>query len=253
MTERLFLEDPNRAHCLADVVDRRGRAVILTRSVLYGTSRAYGHEQPTDRGHLVIVGGNPQAVPPGAPRGGAPPPSGRGRKIKIARVAETPAGLVHHLEGDAPSRGASVQVHLDLPRRLLASHAHTTSHMVAHLTAPPRPAVPATLLAPPKVVGNGGVRVHLRGDATALLRRLRDLVQEDRKVTWRWSEPERAPAPDPWPPPHVAGPIRVVEIEGLGALPCDGTHARRTKEIRDIRGRERKRLDGTLDVELQTG
>ena len=53
LTERLFLEDPVRAHCLAVVHQVRGSAVVLDRSVVYGESRAYGHPQPGYRGNLL--------------------------------------------------------------------------------------------------------------------------------------------------------------------------------------------------------
>lgn len=225
MTERLFLEDPVRAHCLATVTQVRGQAVLLDRSVLYGESKAYHHPQPGDRGHLLA----------------------EGRKIKVDRMNEREGLLLHHLAGAPPARGAKVQVHLDLPRRLLNSRAHTLAHLVAHVAREQG----LRFLEPPRVLGGGQVRVRVVGPTEGLVARLDRLVALDRPLAWRYATGDAVPDPGPWPAPAVEGAVRVVVVEGVGGLPCDGTHARRTSEVGKVTGRAKPGRDGASEVELR--
>lgn len=213
LTERLFLEDPVRAHCLAVVTQVRGQAVVLDRTVLYGESKAYGHPQPGDRGHLLA----------------------EGRKIKIDRVNEREGVHLHHLAGAPPARGAKVQVHLDLPRRLVNSRAHTLAHLAVHAAR----AQKLIFAEPPRVVGGGVVRAKVKGNLTGFMERVQALVAADRPVTARWALPEGLPNPAPWTVPMVEGSVRLVEVAEVGALPCDGTHARRTLELGKVTARAR--------------
>lgn len=214
-----------RAHCLAVVEQVRGQAVVLDRSVLYGESRVYGHPQPGDRGHLL----------------------GEGRKIKVEKSMERDGLLLHLLAGAPPARGAKVQVHLDLPRRLQNSRAHTLAHLLVHAGR----AQKLIFTEPPRIVGGGQVRARVVGNTTGLMDRLTALVAADRPISSRWVPPENLPDPTPWTVPMVEGAVRLVEVEGVGAVPCDGTHARRTSELVKITARARASGEATeLDLKM---
>lgn len=219
-TERLWLTEPARKTCLAEVVEVRGGAFRLDRTLFRPKSRAYRHPQRHDAGTVWVDGGDKHALRTAFERGGE---------------------VWHRIDGDPPPVGAELQCHLDREQRRLDSRAHTGMHLLL-AAAHSRDAPP--LAADPEVKGGGRFRLEFRTwqlDADALaawLKRANRFVEQDvplerayvpRDVVEDRLDPQNFEDEDPYPGP--AGSLRAVEIEGVCAYPCDGTHAERTGEV----------------------
>ncbi|KAK4691500.1 hypothetical protein P7C71_g5515, partial [Lecanoromycetidae sp. Uapishka_2] len=86
----------------------------------------------------------------------------------------------------------------------------------------------------------------------AIQAKVRELVERDLPVhVYFWDE-ERVRAECTSVPDALKGDendgVRVVEVEGVGAYPCGGTHVGRTKEVGDVVVRSIKRQKGTTKV-----
>jgi len=230
--ERLWLTEPRRKTCLAEVVEVRGDAFRLDRTLFRPRSRAYRHPQRHDQGTVWIDGGDKRELVTASDRGGE---------------------VWHRLDGEPPAEGAELQCHLDRERRGLDSRAHTGMHLLlaaAHdHEAPP-------LAADPEVKGGGRFRLefrswHLDADALAAwLRRANQYVAQDvpvervhvpRDAAEHRLDPQRLEEGGPFPGPE--GSLEAVQIEGICSYPCDGTHAERTGDVDELVVRDTHRHD----------
>ncbi len=216
--ERLFLEDPYRKTVLTEVAAVHGAGVLLPRSIWYATSRAYGHPQPSDRGHLLVGG----------------------HKLKLARVAWRDDGLAHVVSGPPPRRGEKVLGHLDWERRHEAMRAHAALHLLAHVVVAERR---GEFLAAPEVHGRAQFRVTLRLAATGpkgladAIARANAIAERHLDVVARWlprDEAERRATSQHVGFDRVAPGepvLRVVETGDVVRVPCDAPALRNTREV----------------------
>jgi len=220
-TERLWLTEPRRRTAIAHVTAVRGDWFLLDRSLYCPRSHAYRHPQVADRGVLWRQ---------------------NGEKRNVAGVTDQDGLLWHRTEGATPALGERVQCHLDAGRRAGTERAHTALHLLLH-TLPPGV---GRLVADPEVRGGGHIRLALDGPLAApeTLARWRQavlgLVGDDRPVARIHvadAEVANGLRPQPFIDQPYPGPPETkeaVRIEGVGALPCDGTHADRTSVVRDL-------------------
>lgn len=219
-SNRLWLTEPGRSTSLAEVIETRGEAFRLDRTLFRPKSRTYRHPQRHDVGTVWVKGGD---------------------KHRLSTVYEQGGHIWHRIDGETPPVGAELKCHLDQDRRALDSRAHTGMHLLLaamhQLEAPP-------LVADPEVKGGGRFRLELRAwrmdkeGLAAWLDRARSFIEEDSRVeisfvprdaahhgldAQRFEEGDRFPGPE--------GSVRAVNIEGVCSYPCDGTHVERTGEV----------------------
>ncbi|ACG75556.1 phosphoesterase DHHA1 [Anaeromyxobacter sp. K] len=212
MTERLYLDDPDRLTFEARVVGVRtlaGRpALVLDRTAFYPE----GGGQPADRGRL----------------GGA----------AVVDVQEVDGEILHALEGTPPDAGAPVPGEVDAARRRDHLQQHHGQHLLsaafeatagAHTVSFHLGAETCTidLDAPPASLGEARLR--------AAEARANDLVFRDLTVTARDFAPaELAALPLRKAPEKGARIVVVGDLargEVVDASPCGGTHPRRTGAV----------------------
>lgn len=222
--ERLWLTEPQRKTCLARVTKRRGRRFALDRALFRPKDTDYRHRQRADLGTIWVDGGD---------------------KHELASVFARGGEVWHRIDAPAPPVGTKIQCHLDQDRRELDSRVHTAMHLflaaVHAMDGPP-------LAADPAVKGGGRFRVELatwRLDPEALaawLERANQYIAQDVPVTRAYVPRDALEhkvdrqqfAEDGAIYPGPEGSLEVVEIEGICAYPCDGTHAERTGDLEEL-------------------
>lgn len=214
--ERLWLTEPRRKTCLAEVVDRRGPWFAVDRALFAPKSRATRHPQPADKG-IVWVGGD---------------------KRKLGGVKEAGGDVWYRLRGTVPDLGQRLQCEIDAAWRDQVCRAHTAMHLL--LASLPGDAPP--MIADPEVRGGGHVRLTFAWPVAppTLAKALEaanghvaaDVPVEasfvDRVEATHGATPQ---AFDPADPVPGDGPVRLVSIGDVCAYPCDGTHADRTGDV----------------------
>ena len=229
MTDELFRDDAYLKRCEATVTGVADNVVRTDRTVFY----PLGGGQPGDTGTMRWEGGN-------------------------ATVTDTryiDGNIGHIIEGDTPSVGETVTLHIDWDRRYRHMRMHTAMHLLG------------SLLLYPVTGGNisaGKSRLDFDMEDTvdkdAVGAALARLVDEDHAVSCRWiSEEELDAQPElvrtmSVQPPRGKGAIRLLEIEGVDLQPCGGTHVRSTAEVGAVRigkvekkGRQNRRVNIHLD------
>lgn len=222
-TNRLWLTEPRRATSISSVTRARGDRFTLDRSLFAPTSHSYRHSQPHDTGVAWIEGGE---------------------KRILTSSFEDQGLLWHRLRGAIPTVGSKLNCQLDQERRLLTSRAHTAMHLVLHAMARPGPAsTRPALVADPAVKGGGTFRLELAGPVAptqlaAWLAQANQWVAANKRATVEHHPRELAakvleaqlfdPA-DPFPGPQDV--LSCVRVDGVGALPCDGTHVEQTQRV----------------------
>jgi misacylated tRNA(Ala) deacylase len=231
MTEELFREDSYLRTCDARVVAVDEAGVVLDRSVCY----PLGGGQPGDTGTLSWEGGT-------------------------SRIVDTRYGAdgdIRHVvaEGEAPPKGARVDVEIDWERRYRHMRMHTAMHLLGAVL--------------PYGVTGGNISADKSRldfdmadtvDKEAVEAALAKLVAGDHPVSCRWiSEAELDEQPDlvrtmSVQPPRGKGRIRLLEVAGVDLQPCGGTHVRSTAEVGAVRigkvekkGRQNRRVNLLLD------
>ncbi len=235
-TELLYLSAMDRAYERsfdAQIVKRGDGYVVLDRSLFYPE----GGGQECDTGMLSFAGG----------------------EARVVRVEKK--GIVRHLLDRMPSEGV-VDVHgaIDWPRRHAHMRMHTSQHLISGLVY--------DLFGGVRTVGN-----QIHADRSRIDFRPARFTDEDMKriedetnqvlakrlpvriVFEHRSDLEKRVKPDranlDLLPAHVQD-LRVIEIEGLDACPCGGTHVRNLEEIGRVRmlGKTSKGAE-TLRIEYE--
>lgn len=221
MTELAYLADEEAAYTrqfVAQVVAMPPGGVVLDRTFFYPA----GGGQPADHGHLA---------PPSGPR------------YPVVDVTKSGSAAIHRVRRPSGSAtaalqiGASVTGTLDWERRYRHMRLHTGQHLLSAL-----------------IFSRTGVRTHeahmsgsggtidlerplpseapiegLAAEANAILAEERKVsVRHVSRETW-----EKNPTPRSGlvPLPRHVDPVRIIEIVGLDACPCGGTHVRSTIEV----------------------
>lgn len=221
--ERLWETEPERKTALAEVLETRGDAFRLDRTLFRPKSRTYRHPQRADAGTVWVQGGD---------------------KHDLVTVYEQAGHLWHRVAGEAPSVGDELQCHLDQGQRGLDSRAHTAMHLMLRALTQ---LADVTLVADPEVKGGGRFRLDLRSwelspDVLAqALSRVESWIESDEPIEHAYAPRDAAEHKlDPQPfesggqYPGPGSTLEVVEIGDLCAYPCDGTHADRTSEVQDL-------------------
>jgi len=207
---KIFYEDPSRARQSTRVVqagrDDRGPFVRLDETIFYPE----GGGQPADLGRIGDA--------------------------HVLDVQSAPAGVLHYLDRAIPE--GEVETALDVVRRFDHCQQHTAQHLLTAVLLD-RHGLATTCFhlgaqtTSIEVSGNAPSRDDLR----RFEREVNAHLREDRRVTTRWVEPEELPGlpvRSRGLPEGHAGPVRLVEIEGLDLNTCGGTHVARLAEIQVV-------------------
>ncbi len=227
-TEELFLQDSYLREADARIVKavrEKGKRyyLVLDKTIFHPLAGG----QPTDKGLL----------------------EGDGLKFEVKKALKTGKHVVLYgkaVEG-LPSESMEVTQRIDWERRYLIMRLHTAGHVldraVSELIGQQVHTLGAFHGPPDAYVEYDVLNVNLKE-----LERMANEILDDREVVIRyvsWRELDKviygAPNLGRLPPAEV---YRVVDIRGINAIPCTGTHVRRTSEIRRIRVREVERVEG---------
>jgi len=190
-------------------------AVVLDRTLFYPA----GGGQPTDRGTLATTGGSP---------------------VKVVDVVKSGSHVLHRIErGARPGWAPGEILHgeIDWDRRYGHMRLHTAQHLLSAVV------FGRTGLKTRKAVfGAGRGTIDVVGEwptdetTSKLTDAVRSFLDPAREVRIRfvprpeWEANPSARAGLVAVPPLV-DPVRVVEIDGIDACPCGGTHLASTGEV----------------------
>jgi len=230
VTERLYYSDSHLIEFEARVVDLSDRvsgwtAVVLDRTAFYPT----GGGQPSDTGTL------------------------NGARVEEC-IDDGDNGVLHVVQGAAPSLNSVVHGRVDWPRRLDHMQQHTGQHILsqAFVTLFNAPTRSFRMLE-----GVCEIDVDLNNPTTAVIERAVELannvVWEDRAITIRNVTSGEAAELSLRKEPARDGDLRLIEIEGFDLTPCGGTHAYRTGEVGMIAVRSWERAKGLTRIEFVAG
>jgi misacylated tRNA(Ala) deacylase len=237
MPDYLYHREPDRLVFETGIVERRPGAVRLERTFLHPG----GGGQVSDRATLVHGGGT----------------------VGIVGVAVEEGEYWHLLDGEEAVDG-KVEVRIDAGHRATLSQLHTGSHILNALVFR---RFAGALVTGAQINGDGLGRMdfdlpdfdndRLRGLEEEINAVIRDgLPVETRYVPFEEarSTPGLIRSAAVAPPPSGDGTVRIVEIEGLDAQACGGTHLANTAQSRPIRitkvenkGRHNRRVRFALD------
>jgi misacylated tRNA(Ala) deacylase len=219
MTEELFRTDARLTECEAAVVSFDECGAVLDRTVFY----PQGGGQAGDAGVLVLADG---------------------REITIAdtRKGAQPGEIAHVLADDAQREllapGMRVTARIDRVRRDAHMRFHTATHLLCALV--PHPVDGCSITA-----GYARLDFHMTEplDKVLLSAGIARLVAEAHPVRQRWiseaeldANPQLVRSMRVQPPRSESGlgRVRVLEIEGVDAQPCGGTHVGNTAEVGQV-------------------
>lgn len=230
VTERLYYSDSHLIEFDARVVDVTDRvsgwtAVVLDRTAFYPT----GGGQPSDTGTL------------------------NGARV-VECIDDGDNGVLHVVQGSAPSRDALVHGRIDWSRRLDHLQQHTGQHILSQ-------AFVNLFNAPTKsfrvLETSCEIDVDLSNPTNEVIERAVELannvVWEDRAITIQNVTPSEAAELPLRKQPARDGDLRLIEIDGFDLTPCGGTHAYRTGEVGMIAVRSWERAKGLTRIEFVAG
>jgi alanyl-tRNA synthetase len=230
VTERLYYSDSHLIEFDARVVDVADRvsgwtALVLDRTAFYPT----GGGQPSDTGTLNSV-----------------------RVVEC--IDDGDNGVLHVVQGTAPSRGDVVRGRVDWSRRLDHMQQHTGQHILSQ-------ALITLFNAPTRsfrvLEASCQIDVELNNPTTEIIERAVELannvIWEDRAITIRSVTSGEAAELPLRKEPARDGDLRLIEIEGFDLTPCGGTHAYRTGEVGMIAVRSWERAKGLTRIEFVAG
>jgi alanyl-tRNA synthetase len=229
-TERLYYSDSHLIEFDARVVDLSDRvsgwtAVVLDRTAFYPT----GGGQPSDTGTL------------------------NGSRV-VECIDDGDNGVLHVVQGAAPSRGAVVHGRVDWWRRLDHMQQHTGQHILSQSFV--------TLFDAPTrsfrvLEASCEIDVDLSNPTTEIIERAVELannvIWEDRTITISNVTSDEAAELPLRKEPARDGDLRLIEIEGFDLTPCGGTHAYRTGEVGMMAVRSWERAKGLTRIEFVAG
>lgn len=208
-TETLFREDSYLKECDATVLQARGNAVVLGRTVFY----PMGGGQPGDSGTMNWSDGSAAIVD--------------------TRYGED--GNIEHIladGSDVPRIGASVTATLDWERRYRHMRMHTGLHLLGSVL---RYGVTGGNISEQKSRLDFDMEESI--DKDLVDEQLRALVDGSHVVSCQWiTDAELEAQPElvrtmSVQPPKGAGKVRLLNIEGVDLQPCGGTHLKNTAEV----------------------
>src|ERR1051326_4153854 len=230
VTERLYYSDSHLIEFDARVVDLSDRvsgwtAIVLDRTAFYPT----GGGQPSDTGTL------------------------NGARVEEC-IDDGENGVLHVIQGVAPSRGALVHGRVDWSRRLDHMQQHTGQHILSQ-------AFVTLFNAPTKsfrvLESSCEIDVDLNNPSSEVIERAVELannvIWEDRAITIRNVTSTEAAELSLRKEPARDGDLRLIEIESFDLTPCGGTHAYRTGEVGMIAVRSWERAKGLTRIEFVAG
>jgi alanyl-tRNA synthetase len=230
VTERLYYSDSHLIEFEARVVDVTDRvsgwtAVVLDRTAFYPT----GGGQPSDTGTL------------------------NGARV-VECIDDGDKGVLHVVQGAAPSRDDVVKGRVDWSRRLDHMQQHTGQHILSQAFV--------TLFNAPtrsfRVMDEScEIDVELSNPTTDIIERAVELannvIWEDRTITIRNVTSDEAANLPLRKESARDGDLRLIEIEGFDLTPCGGTHAYRSGEVGMIAARSWERAKGLTRIEFVAG
>jgi alanyl-tRNA synthetase len=230
ITERLYYSDSHLIEFEARVVDITDRvsgwtAVVLDRTAFYPT----GGGQPSDTGTLNGV-----------------------RVVEC--IDDGDKGVLHVVQGAAPSRGATVHGRIDWSRRLDHMQQHTGQHILsqAFVTLFNAPTQSFRVLE-----ASCQIDVELNNPTTEIIERAVELannvIWEDREIAIHNVTPDQAAQLPLRKESAREGELRLIEIDDFDLTPCGGTHAYRTGEVGMIAVRSWERAKGLTRIEFVAG
>jgi alanyl-tRNA synthetase len=230
VTERLYYSDSHLIDFEARVVDVTDRvsgwtAIVLDRTAFYPT----GGGQPSDTGTL------------------------NGLRV-VECIDDGDNGVLHVVQGAAPSRNDVVRGRVDWSRRLDHMQQHTGQHILSQ-------AFVTLFNAPTRsfrvLEASCEIDVELSNPSTDVIERAVELannvIWEDRAITIRNVTSGEAAELPLRKEPARDGDLRLIEIEGFDLTPCGGTHAYRTGEVGMIGVRSWERAKGLTRIEFVAG
>jgi misacylated tRNA(Ala) deacylase len=237
MADYLYHRDPDRLVFETMVIDRRPGAVRLEQSWLHPG----GGGQVSDRAELAFAGGT----------------------LRLTGV-QVEDGRYWHLVDTDEAIDGKVEVRIDGEHRSIVSQLHTDSHI---LNAFVFRRFAGALVTGAQIGGDGVGRMDfdlpdfdndkLRG----LEEEINAAIRAGLAVEARWIPYDEARATPGLlrsaavaPPANADGTVRIIDLEGLDAQACGGTHLSNTAQSRPIRitkvenkGRHNRRVRFTLD------
>jgi len=230
VTERLYYSDSHLIEFEARVVDVTDRvsgwtAIVLDRTAFYPT----GGGQPSDTGTLNDV-------------------------PVVECIDDGDNGVLHLVQGAAPSRGDVARGRVDWARRLDHMQQHTGQHILSQ-------ALIKLFNAPTRsfrvLEDSCQIDVELNNPSTEMIERAVELannvIWEDRAIAIRNVTSGEAAELPLRKEPARDGDLRLIEIEGFDLTPCGGTHAYRTGEVGMIAVRSWERAKGLTRIEFVAG
>jgi len=230
VTERLYYSDSHLIEFEARVVDLTDRvsgwtAVVLDRTAFYPT----GGGQPSDTGTLD------------------------GARV-VECIDDGDSGVLHVVQGAAPSRGAAVKGRVDWSRRLDHMQQHTGQHILSQ-------ALVKLFNAPTRsfrvLDASCEIDVELNNPTTEIIERAVELannvIWEDREIAVLNVTSDQAAELPLRKEPARDGELRLIQIEDFDLTPCGGTHAYRTGEVGMIAVRSWERAKGLTRIEFVAG
>lgn len=222
MTYLIYYEDPYVKTFKAKVIKviPEKNAIVLDQTAFYPESGG----QPADTGTIKWEGG----------------------EAKVKDVQFEGEEVLHYLEGPLPDEGVEVEGEIDWDRRYRLMRSHTLAHLLmAAVREKFKEKVP--------VVGSGLGLEESRMDFKAKIKKedlkeiediIKNWVEEGREVKIHlFEDPEEANKllesygyqGGELTEEHLKKrPIRIIEIVGVNADPCGGTHLRNTSEVGDF-------------------
>ncbi|MEM1834284.1 MAG: alanyl-tRNA editing protein [Thermosphaera sp.] len=219
-TVLLYLDDPYLREAAATLLDsscdKPGRCyLVFDKSIFHPRSGG----QPSDTGFVID----------------------QGFSFKVEKVLMVKGVLAHYgrvLQGSPPVKGSLVKLLLDWETRHLVMRLHTAGHVLDYAVSKAYGRVVNTLDA-----HHGPPEAYMEYEAPPpgdkLLEEIADeasrIVREARKVKWYWVSPSEL-ASRTYNAPNIqrlpkTSKYRIVEVEGVNAIPCTGTHVANTREI----------------------
>lgn len=170
---------------------------------------------------------------------------GEGIKFRVEKALMVKNVVAHYgrlVEGNLPVKGSQVVLELDWEPRYKTMRLHTAGHILDYAVMKAYGRNVNTLEAqhaPPDAYIEYDARSASKEVVEEVLREATRIVEEARRVKAFWVSWEQLPAriynaPNLQRLPRTSR-YRVVEIEGVNAIPCTGTHVSNTKEVGRIK------------------